>query len=176
MGTGSGKGGLRQRIFVKKRQAGAAQMGFYSGDKGFGEGVGIIWRGGVRVSCEGVPDREALDGAERVASPAFPLKALRACGLGDANDDSEGVAHHRLIRGARPVPFQHREFLGVERPHFASAVHLAKKEDFFLSRRQKTLHREFWRGVKIESVAFLVGVGRTRPGLESACVDFRPWA
>ena len=110
---------------------------------------------------------DPLPVARRVGSLAAPSQCLSiGCSLAGA-DQRCALLHQVAIRGARAVPFEHREFRVVCRAPLAVAKDMSELPDPRHPGNEQLFHREFRRGVEVAqgglSSLWVVKLGGERP-------------
>ena len=115
------------------------------GDGSLGQTVEEVDPG---VAQEGVAHRQSLGRLERARRAAAEGEGLRPRDMARERHELRAIVHQRLQRRARPVPFEHREFGGVQRAAFAIPEDMRQAEDARLAGGQELLHGEFGRGME----------------------------
>ena len=103
----------------------------------------------------------AANGSARAAAKA---QGFGPGGCGGQRQEGGAVIHQRLVRFARAVPFQQREFRMVQRAALAVAKYPGELEDPPLAGRQQLLAGELRRGAQIERRGRAAVGGRKRGG------------
>ncbi len=92
------------------------------------------------------------------------LRVLVPAASRGLRQDGGAVGHQRLVRFARAVPFDEREFRMMQRAALAVAEHFGELDDAALAGRQKLLAGEFRRRAQIKRRGGAAVGGRKRGG------------
>src|SRR5205085_4857169 len=152
----------RNKNLAEEIGPGVVAIGFNRG-RSCRSGKGIAIAVALRIQCgQEVDPGEALEGFRHgqtfgfkkgIAGAASETQHFRRCRARCRSEQIEAVADHGIVIFASAIPFEHREFRGVQRPALAIAEYAREFENPFLAGCEQFLAGEFGRGVQIEAPA-----------------------